>query len=282
MMNAFQQNDATYSQNNDFDDWLKLAGKDYEYLLSEVHWEALLSRTKRILDVGCGKAFFPSMLFRQINVSGASLEYSALDPVQSCLDRSGEILSSFPIRMDGFYKTTIEEADLSERFDLIWCLKSLYLVEASLIRESLLKINQMLGEEGVAILFHCTGGSFIIDYHNNVYNKSSLAQDNYCYNTAEKIEEELESTGIQYLHACGSHETRIPTEDKEILANYLSKGSLITPVSFNDLVKDERIRSHLEGRIEFGEYVFSHSYKVVIFGPGMKTVETNSNFELSK
>ncbi|WP_207148133.1 hypothetical protein, partial [Thiohalocapsa halophila] len=94
MMNAFQQNDATYSQNNDFDDWLKLAGKDYEYLLSEVHWEALLSRTKRILDVGCGKAFFPSMLFRQINVSGASLEYSALDPVQSCLDRSGEILSS--------------------------------------------------------------------------------------------------------------------------------------------------------------------------------------------
>lgn len=283
-MKAFQQNDATYSQQNDFDDWLKLAGKDYEYLLNQVHWKALLAKTRTILDVGCGKAYFPNMLFSSVDASGISIKYSALDPVQSCLDRCEEILSRFPIGLDGFYNATIEQSALPLKFDLVWCLKSLYLVEASLITRSLLKISQMLGEEGVAIIFHCTGDSFIIDYHNNVYNNSSLAkaEEHYRYNTAEEIEEALQASGIKYRHACGGHKTRISTEDRSVLSNYLSKGSLITPLSFEDLIEDKGIRSHLEERVECADYVFCHSYKIIIFGPGMNKVETKSALAMSK
>lgn len=283
-MKACQQNDATYSQQNDFDDWLKLAGKDYEYLLNQVHWKSLLANTKTILDVGCGKAYFPNVLFSTVDLSGTSLRYSALDPVQSCLDRCEEILSRFPIRLDGFYNATIEQSALSKRFDLIWCFKSLYLVEASLIRKSLLKINQMLDEEGAAIIFHCTGESFIIDYHNNVYNNSSLAnaKENYRFNTAEEIEEALQSSGIKYRHACGGHKSRIPMEETSVLSNYLSKGSLITPVSFEDFIADKDIRSHLEERVECADYVFGHSYKIIIFGPGMNKVGAESAFAVSK
>jgi SAM-dependent methyltransferase len=280
-MKALEQNDATYSQQGDFEDWLKLAGKDYEYLLEQVSWHSLLSKVRSVLDVGCGKAFFPNMLFDHVDISGSGIAYSALDPVQSCLDRTEEILSHHPLRFDGFYKTTLEQAALPNRYDLVWCLKSLYLVDEKRLGQSLAKIERLLGPQGVAILFHCTGDSFIIDYHNNVFNRSSLAREKYYYNTAEKIEESLRSVGITYRHICGEHTTRTPTQDKESLANYLCKGSLITPMPFEALSRDEQITAHLTERIDGDDYLFHHRYKIVIFGPGMDEVATRSHFARS-
>ena len=264
---TLDRSNVHYTEGLKIDDWFKVAEKDYLELVNLLDWEALFnkySREVKLLDIGCGTGRFPTMLSSKINPKKDIL-YDIVDTSEFCLSHVEKTIKP-PFKFNSKFHLSVEKLnEIKSKYDIAWCVHSLYTLNSSSINSALKSLSNVLDSNGLALIFIASKSSFYYSfyeiYRTKIHNQNSLIP--LC--SSEDIITSLNSLGINHQIKKLNFEHKIKKTDRNVLANYLS-GCTYMSHNLDLWQKEPEAMKFIDSFIKDDYYVFPQEVWLVSFG----------------
>ena len=211
--------------------WLDIVSIEYESLVSAFPFDAKLRELYRgdqlrILDVGCGSAFFPQFLDGTL---GADIHITCdlLDVSERSLKQANEVLIELEHFTPGRSIATLiegipETLPISgPTYDAIWAVHSLTTVDVDQMPFVFRHLLQLLTENGLLFIYQLTADSSYQTLH-RVY-REQILNEVPRYMEFEDTKHILESLPVEYEVVELKFDHELPLNQPDLVEHYLRK-----------------------------------------------------------
>ncbi len=260
-----------YGPDLDAEAWFRVADRDYVELVGGVDWGAFFGRStspRALLDIGCGTGRFPELLAGSGMLPREPVRYDYLDPSDHCLELLPAALRE-PFRAGTAYRTTLAsshpEVDAAGRYDLIWCIHSLYTTEPEALPGALAGlVPRLKPSHGQCLVYIAEPSSFYIRFHQR-YLAVSPEGTGRSFTHAGHVRDALREGGIAFDERPFNFPHMVERSDHHVLGAYLS-GCTFDRRSADAWVQHPELGPFLEGFAQGSRFVFPQQVTLFTLG----------------
>ncbi|MEM7695856.1 MAG: class I SAM-dependent methyltransferase [Pseudomonadota bacterium] len=250
------------------EDFYALATADYGHLARALDWkaqfEALQAQTPdeglSLLDVACGSGKFPAALMAHGNMGAAAIHpvaYALLDPSAFSIREARRILEPPFVPADTF-KTTLQDFDPPQRYDVVWATHALYAVPPDEIAAAMAKFVAAVGRFG--FIAHAAAEAHYIKFYDLFL---ADRPGGVPYTRADAIVNALEGQGISVSTRDISYVSEAPLAASDTVEGYLQRCVFDDTVSLDDLLAGAATGPYLEACRAEGAWRFAQTVTLI-------------------
>lgn len=257
----------------DTERWAKIAEiPDYEHIIDNFDWTQVLNvatNQPAILDCGCGLGHFPQLLINRGKLpNGVTFDYDTVDPsLYSLAQHKARLQRPFNSRHS--YHSSIEEFPVGdEKYDIIWCMQSLYTVQRSALPAVLVNLHALLRPRGRCLIYLPERRSSYMTLFDSHRENVTVQQDEPYLAAEDVLTELIAQKRYSISRVACTFEHKISVSEPDTLATYLNQICLLTdPLTYSEWCDNEVFARHLARALDLSEsyWVFEQNMNLISF-----------------